>query len=919
MNKKLYLIDGHAQIYSAFFAPTGGQFSTPSGEPTNATMIFTSVMLKLLRRQQPDMMAVAMDAPGPTFRHEMFAEYKANRPSMPDELRRQIDRIEEILVAMGIPILRVKGYEADDVIGTVVQQASGRGYETYICSRDKDLEQLLDDSVVMYDPKSDQVMDAAALQKAKGISPGQVVDVLALAGDTSDNIPGVPDVGPKTAAGWINKYGSLDELLAQQDKIGGKRGDNLRNNLEQLELSRRLVTIDREVPIELDWSAMEVRKADVGRLRQIFAELGFRRLEGQIEEVFEGGAPGVAARGGEQQGKSPTGKATDAETTKQRAVKCKYHLVDTAEGFEGFLKKLARQKVFALDTETTSVNPTAAELVGLSFCWDGVDAYYLPIRAPMGQKSLPVKKTLAALARILADRAVKKVGQNIKYDMVVLRRAGAQLGGVGFDTMVASYVLTAGVGRHNLDSMAWEYLGHKTIKLVELIGKGKNQLTFDLVDTGQAADYAAEDAAVTWALYEHLDGRLTVPGLRKLFEEVEMPLVEVLAEMEYQGVALDVPALKRMGVQLGRRLDELVGQIHQQAGCEFNVDSPKQLAEVLFGRLGLTPGKKTKTGASTDQEVLEKLCDEHPVAELMLEYRQLSKLSNTYVEKLPTRINADTGRLHASFNQTVAATGRLSSSDPNLQNIPVRTTLGQEIRRAFVAQAAGDVLLAADYSQIELRMLAHLSGDESLQEAFRSGQDIHRFVAGQVFGVGVDEVTSEQRNKAKAVNFGIIYGQSPYGLSRGIGMPVGQAKEFIDDYFRKYPSIKEYFDRVIEQARVDGYVETILGRQRVIADISSSNANRRKLGERMAVNTIVQGSAADMIKVAMINLHRQITDEKLAMKMILQVHDELVFELPASRADEYSELIRKQMSTAIKLGVPVTVDIGVGKNWLECK
>lgn len=917
MNKTLYIIDGHAQIYAAYYAPlSGGGLSAPDGEPTKATLIFTTMLLKLLKERRPDLLVVAMDAPGPTFRHEQYKEYKANRPPIPEDLPTQIQRIDQILEAMRIPVFRSPGYEADDLIGTLANRAVQEGYQVVICSKDKDLEQLLGPMVKMYDPRSDQEVTVESLLNDKGITPEQVIDTLALVGDASDNIPGVPDVGPKTALQWIQQYGSLDNLLAHAADVKGKRGDNLRANADLARLSRQLATINCQVPMQFAWEDMAVKVADRAALEKLFLQLDFRRLLGQLNVI----APATA--GAEVTGPTESPVSVPAslfDMAPPVSSSATYHLVDTLPAFEGFLEQLRQQRAFAVDTETTSSNPVAAVLVGLSFSWEPGVGYYLPVKAPLGQQSLLKEGVIKALGPILADPNVKKTGQNIKYDLIVLRRAGFEVAGVDFDTMVASYILDSSRMRHNLDSLALDYLGHETIKLESLLGKGKNMLTFDMVDTRLAADYSGEDSEVTWRLRQCFEQRLVDPELRRLFETVEMPLVEVLAAMELHGVAIDVPCLRKMGNELGKRLGELSDEIQKQAGCSFNVDSPKQLSDVLFNKLGLPSVKKTQTGDSTDQEVLESLRWQHPVAELMLEYRQLSKLQNTYVEKLPTMIHPQTDRIHASFNQTVTATGRLSSSDPNLQNIPVRTELGQEIRRAFVAQKTDDTLLAADYSQIELRLLAHFSRDQALREAFASGQDIHRFVAAQVYGVPLEEVTSAQRSKAKAVNFGIIYGQTPYGLSRGIGVSVEEAKRFIDDYFARYPAISTFMESTLQQARQEGGVRTILGRRRMIDGLNSKNVSQRKLAERMAINTVIQGSAADMIKVAMVNLHRRILRENLPLKMILQVHDELVFELPRAAVETYSPIIEHEMITAIPVEVPIVVDIGAAPNWLECK
>ncbi|MBN1436793.1 MAG: DNA polymerase I [Sedimentisphaerales bacterium] len=910
MKKSLYIVDGHAQIYAAYYAPMGGQLSSPSGEPTKATLIFTTMMQKLVRQRRPDYLVVTMDAKGPTFRHEMYADYKATRPPMPEDLPKQIERIEQILTAMGVVIVRKEGYEADDLIGTLAKRGRAEGLDVYICSKDKDLEQLLTDGVVMYDVKKGEEHGVQWLAQEKGIAPGQVPDVLALQGDTSDNIPGVPDVGPKTALQWIQKYGSVAGVIEHQDEIKGKRGENLRAGLEQLKLSLELTKINCEVPLEeLDWEALAIGGADEKALAQLYTELGFKKLLTQLDEEV------VAA----------AAEAGGNEALPAAPKEVKYVLVDNEQLLEQLAQVLAKQKIFALDTETTGLNPVAAELVGLSFSWQAGLGYYLPIKGPMGAKCLDWELVRERLGGMLTDAKVHKVGQNIKYDMIVLERAGVKLAGVVFDTMVASYVLDSSRARHSMDSMAEDYLGYETIKIEALIGKGKNQLTFDMVDLGIATEYAAEDADITWRLYEYLNKRMTDDDLRRLFEQVEMPLVEVLAQMELNGVALDVPWLRKMSGQFSDRMGELLEDIYKQSGCEFNVDSPKQLAEVLFDKLGLKSTKRTsggKSGAksrSTDQEVLEALQWEHPVPGMVLEYRKLAKLKNTYVDKLPTMICSDTKRVHASFNQTVTATGRLSSSNPNMQNIPIRSDKGQEIRRAFVPGQEGYVILAADYSQVELRFMAHLSGDEALIKAFKSGQDIHRYVAAQVYGKNPEDVTSDERAKAKGVNFGIMYGQTAYGLSRAIGVPVEEAQQFIDEYFGRYKDVQGFVERVIERAKKEGAVRTILGRRRPIQDLNSKNYNIRRLAERMAVNTVVQGSAADLIKLAMLALHKRIAKEQLEMRMLLQVHDELVFELPREKVDEYSEIVRQEMSRAMELKVPITVDVGWGENWLECK
>jgi DNA polymerase-1 len=901
MAKKLYIIDGHAHIYAAYYAPMR-PLTSPSGEPTKAVYVFTTAVLGLLERDKPDMLVVAMDSKGPTFRTKIYTEYKAHRPPMPEDMPAQIDRIEQILKAMNIPILRVDGFEADDIIGTLARCASAEGIDTYICSKDKDMLQLLGKHVFAYDMKTSKRMDVKTMKAQMGVGPQQFVDVLALQGDTADNVPGVADVGPKTALEWISKYGSLENIYEHADEIKGKRGQNLRNSKDIAFLSRELVTINRSAPVEADYKSFAVTEPDGQRLAELFTELGFSRLLTQL---------GLSAA--EKTSQTPGAEAK----TSGKSVKKDYQLIDTPDKLSKFLKELKGKKIFALDTETTSLDAMRADLVGMSFSWQPGKAYYLAIRVPLGQKHLEMSEVRDKLKGILTDEKVKKVGQNIKYDLNILRNAGLAVRGICFDTMVASYCLDAERRGHSLDVMAGDFLGYDTIAISSLIGKGRNQLTFDMVDTAAATEYAAEDADITFRLYEYLKARLQrQPAIEKLFEEVEMPLVSVLAEMEYAGVSLDVKLLKKMSHELNEMVEALKENIYEKAGGVFNIDSPKQLSEVLFDRLGLTSVRTGKTLRSTDAAVLEQLQYQHNVVPLILEYRQLVKLQNTYVDKLGQLINPRTNRVHASFNQTVTATGRLSSSDPNLQNIPIRTELGRKIRRAFVPADKKDCIVSADYSQIELRLLAHFSGDKQLKKAFDEDEDIHRFVASQIYGVEPEDVTSQMRSNCKAVNFGIIYGQGPFGLSRTIGITQAEAKKFIADYFDRYSSIRDFMDKSIQQAKKDGYAETILGRRRRITSLGSKNFNKRTQAERMAINTIVQGSAADLIKVAMINIQRKIDADKLHVKMILQIHDELVFELPKQEAKKHSKWIVKEMSSAIKLDVPLKVDITIGPTWL---
>lgn len=905
MAKELYIIDGHAHIYAAYYAPMRGQLSGPTGEPTKAVYIFTTALVGLIQRRQPAMLVVALDSKAPTFRSDIYPDYKANRPPMPDDLPGQIDRIEQILEAMNIPVLRVDGFEADDIIGTLAKRAGADGHDCLLCSKDKDLLQLLDEHVSMYDIKTDTLTDVAAMVEKMGVRPDQFIDCLALQGDTSDNVPGVPDVGPKTALSWIQKYGSIENLYEHVDEIKGKRGDNLRKFKDQAHLSRELVTINCDVPLEIDYNDLALKKPDESRLALLFTELGFSRVLAQM---------GLKAES------SDTEPAAQERNTHDAIPDTKdYQLIDTPAKFETFYAELKKQKLFAVDTETTSTEAMRADLVGLSFCWEPGRAFYLPVKAPLGATHLEIETVREKLAPVLADEKVKKIGQNIKYDMLVLKNAQMPIQGIHFDTMVASYCLDP-ERSHSMDRMAADFLGYECIPISSLIGKGKNQLTFDMVDTAAACDYAAEDADVTFRLYLYLRQRLDgEPQLKELFEDVEMPLVAVLAAMEYNGVSLDTHVLRKMSGEIAETLKAVTEQIYEQASAVFNIDSPKQLAEVLFDKLGLTPIRMGKTGRSTDAAVLEQLAGQHPVIGLVLQYRMLTKLKTTYVDKLGSLINSRTGRVHASFNQTVTATGRLSSSGPNLQNIPIRTELGSRVRSAFVPAREGDCILSADYSQIELRLLAHFSKDEALLAAFAADQDIHCFVASQIFGVPIEEVTHEMRSRSKAVNFGVIYGQGAFGLSRSVGISLTEAKQFIDNYYARYSAIRAFMDECIDRAKQTGYAETILHRRRRIANLHSKNGNKRAQAERLAVNTVIQGSASDLIKIAMQTIHREIEIRYPQITMILQVHDELVFEVPTDEAHSHAKWIAKKMTSAIKLDVPLKVDFNIGPNWLADK
>lgn len=909
MAKTFYILDGHAQIYRAYYAPFR-DLTSPSGEPTRATYVFTQMLLNLLRDRKPDYFAMAMDVSDKTvFRCEIDPQYKANRDPAPEDLHLQADRIVTIVTALGVPIHRVDGFEADDVMATIVDRLADRDIDIYLVSRDKDLEQLMDDHVRMFNPSKDEIVDATTMLEKKGYSPAQAVDVQTLAGDSTDNIPGVPGIGIKTAAKLVNQYGSAQAVIDNAEKLTPKMRERVRAFADQLAITRRLVTLRRDVPMEFDLEACRTDRFRVDPLREIFDELGFHRLHESLDRLR--GQPSSAPE-------SERAATPDAPEPKPPIERGRYEAIDTTAKLEAFVDKLAEQDVFAFDTETTGLNPVRADLVGLSFAWRAGEAYYLPVRSAMGEV-LPIDAVIDKLGPIFANAAVGKVGQNIKFDILVLRQVGIRVAGVVFDTMLASALLDPLAPSHRMDSLVKAHIGHDMIPISDLIGKGRNQITIDLVAPDLVSEYAAEDADFTWRLFEVLGKRMKGSNVEPLFRQTELPLIDVLVEMEHNGIAIDVDRLATLGAEMVTRIAELQGDIHRVVGHGFNIDSPKQLAVVLFDELGLDVIRKTKTGRSTDADTLSTLegRTDHPLPGLVRSYRELTKLKGTYVDTLPKMVTPRTGRIHTSFHQTGAVTGRLSSSDPNLQNIPVRTEMGRRIRAAFVAGVPDNVLLTADYSQIELRLLAHFCKDSALIAAFAAGQDIHRAVAAQVNGVPVDEVTSEQRSAAKAVNFGIIYGQSAFGLSRTLGIPVGEAKAFIDMYFMRYPGIRLFIDRCIADARTHGFAQTMLGRRRPVPELLSRNRMQVAAGERIAVNTVVQGSAADLIKRAMIGIHREITIGKLPCKMLSQVHDELIFEVPKRDVEAVAACVKDKMESALPLDVPIVVDVAWDFAWAK--
>jgi len=909
MTDTLYLIDGHSQIYRAYYAPFR-DLTSPTGEPTRATFVFCQMLLSFIRDRKPTYLAMAVDGPAQKLRRrKIYPDYKITRKPAPEDFHPQAKRIMEVVRKMGIPVLELEGYEADDILATAAARLACPQLDVVLVSRDKDLDQLVGPHCTLYDPMNDEMTDAAGIERQKGYRPDQAVEVQTLTGDSTDNIPGVPGVGPKTAAKLIARYGTAEEVIAHACEQTPKLKENLQAAAATIELSRKLVTLDRDAPIELSLDAMRLTRIDGNAVRPVFAELGFNKLMDVLDSM------GV---GGRDQGKVDVKAAAQAAGGQTTAADFDYRLVDTPEALDQLIRELAGVKRLSVDTETTGTDPMRAELVGISLAWRPGAAVYVPVAGPLGSRTLDVGLLRRKLGPILADESVTKVGQNLKYDMLVLGQAKMPVAGPMFDTLVAAHVLDSTRTTYKLDALAAEYVNHRCIPIEDLIGRGKNQTTMNTVATDVVAQYAAEDADVALRLADVLAGLLDQQGLTKLFYDLEMPLVPVLARMERTGIMLDRRVLGRLENELSKQADSLRGRIIAAAGRPFNPDSPKQLAVVLFDELKLPPLRKTKTGQSTDSSVLEELAVEHELPALVLDYRKLTKLLGTYLTALGQYVLPRDGRVHTSFHQTGTVTGRLSSSDPNLQNIPIRTDEGRMIRSAFVAPE-GCVLLSADYSQVELRVLAHFCGDETLRAAFAEGQDIHRTVAAEVFGVRPDEVTPDMRAKAKTVNFGIIYGQTAYGLSVSLRIPRKDAGEFIDRYKARFPKIDEFLAQCVSQARRQGYVETIFGRRRRVPDIESKNPQARSSAERLAINSVVQGSAADLIKQAMVNIARRIDAESRPSRMLLQIHDELVFEVPERAVQAEQEMIVHEMTSAIALDVPLKVDVGVGPNWMEAK
>lgn len=918
---KLFLIDAYALIYRSYYAFIKNPRINSKGMNTSAIFGFVNSLEDVLKRENPTHIAVGFDPSGPTFRHEAFENYKAQREETPEVIRQSVPIIKDIIRAYNIPILEVPRYEADDVIGTIAKQAAQEGFEVYMMTPDKDYGQLVDAHIYMYRPKFGgdyEIMGVPeVLQKYGLTSTDQVIDLLGLMGDSSDNIPGCPGVGEKTAQKLLTEFGSIENLLANTDQLKGAQKKKVEENAEQIRFSKFLATIKTDVPIRFDASGCVREKPDEAKLTEIYTELEFRTFINKLGGEEKKPLPKAPVQGSLFDIFTPEPPSDFKYSTLAdlKSTPHSYYLVDTEEKQIDLARFLNDQPFFAFDTETDGIDPLRAGLVGMSFAVKENEAWYVPVPA----HSVEAAKVISHFIPALETPRSMKIGQNIKFDLLVLRKYGVRVTGPLFDTMIAHYLLNPEL-RHGMDYLAETYLQYKTVPIEDLIGpRGKNQLCMRDIPVAQVAEYAAEDADVTLKLKNYFAPELKKEGLESLFFDMEMPLIYVLAEMEMSGVTLDTAALKQSSEELTRVMNALEQEIYELAGRQFNINSSRQVGEVLFDRLKLDEkAKKTKTGVySTSEDILEKLRNKHPVVGKILEYRGLKKLLSTYIDALPALIHSDTGKIHTSFNQAVTATGRLSSTNPNLQNIPVRDELGREIRKAFTADNADCLFFSADYSQIELRIMAHLSGDQHMIEAFRSGEDIHAATAAKIYGIPVEEVSSDMRRKAKTANFGIIYGISVFGLAERLGIPRSESKELIDGYFRSYPRIKEYMDESIKVAKEKGYVETIFKRKRFLPDINSHNAVVRGYAERNAINAPIQGSAADIIKLAMIRIYNRFEAEGLKSKMILQVHDELNFNVFKEEFEQVKQIVLEEMENVMQLQVPLIADCGQGVNWLE--
>lgn len=916
--KRLFLLDAYALIFRAYYAFIRNPRVNSKGLNTSAIFGFTNSLLEVLNKENPTHIAVAFDPSGPTFRNEMYEAYKANREATPEDIKKAVPYIKQILEAFNINVIQKDGFEADDVVGTLSKKAADAGFKTFMVTPDKDYAQLVTENTVMYKPKSSgneiEQWGIPEIKKKFSVDkPEQVIDLLALWGDSADNIPGCPGIGEKRAKDIIGKYGSIDNVYKHIDDFKGKQKDNLINHKEQVELSRKLVTIEQDVPIEFDEKMFLHESPDLEKLKPVFEELEFKTLWEKIAGKPDNSPTQGSLFGDDSNEQSSTQFNTGNKTLEN--TEHQYYLIDSQQALDSLAADLSVQKEFCIDTETTGLDVWNNELVGLSFSFEKGEAYYVPVPEDKKESEKIVKRFEA----VLTDPKILKVGQNLKYDYLMLKRYGVEMQGPFFDSMVAHHLVQPGL-KHNMDFLAETYLKYTPVSITELIGpKGKKQGSMRDIDKEKVKEYAGEDADITLQLKAPLLKELEELRMTDLFEKTEMPLLKVLADMEYTGVVLDTRALADYAKKLQERINTLEKEIIDLAGTRFNVASPRQVGEVLFEKLKIDDkAKKTKSGQySTNEETLQKLKDKHPILEKILDFRGFKKLLNTYVEALPKLVNKETGRLHTSFNQAVVVTGRLSSSNPNLQNIPIREEEGREMRKAFVVSDDQHLFLSADYSQVELRLMAHLSEDKHLLDAFNRGEDIHAATAAKIFDVSQDDVTGDMRRKAKTANFGIIYGISAFGLSERLNIPRGEAKGIIDGYFESFPGVKEYMDKVIAQARHKGYVETMFGRRRYLPDINSRNRVVRGVAERNAINAPIQGAAADIIKMAMVGVARAFDEKGLKSKMVLQVHDELNFEVDKDEVEEVKEIVKKEMESAVSLKVPLEVDMGVGENWLE--
>jgi DNA polymerase I len=937
--ERLFLLDGMALAYRAYYSFITRPLINSKGENTSAIYGFVTALMKILEDEKPEHIAVVFDTKGPTFRHKKFPDYKATRQKMPEDMSSQMEKLKDVVKSFNVPSIELPGFEADDIIGTLARRAEKENVITFMVTPDKDYMQLISSKIKMYKPGKGggevEIIDETGVKEKFGVRPDQVIDVLGLIGDSSDNVPGVPGIGPKTATPLIQRFGSIPSLYDQLDAVQQKGiREKLASNKDLAFLSRELVTIDINAPVQIDFHQLKATNAQASKLIKVFDELEFKTLSGRLRTLEK---YTFSSSSNQEMAEVISAVADTREQLPHGDISSDQHqyicMMDLAD-LRTLCKQLATKKHVVIDTETTSQNAFLAKLVGISLCFQERQAFYIPIKSSGTRDGelfadttvshepnhtsagLPLEHVLKELKPILENPAIGKIGQNIKYDMLVFHCHGVEVAGTEFDTMVGSYILRAD-GQHSLDAIAMEFLNYKMVSFEELVGKGKKQKHITEVPIESVVQYSAEDADITMRVYGRLLDKLKEKELIKLCKEIEFPLIDVLKRMEATGICLDSQYLKEMSKNLKAQIKDLVDDILKFAGETFNINSTQQLGDILFKRLGLRTVRKTKTGFSTDVNVLEELRGDHPIIERLLEYRQISKLKSTYVDALPGLVNPKTGRVHASFNQTVAATGRLSGSDPNLQNIPIRTELGRAIRKAFIPEKGDSVMMSADYSQIELRVMAHVSGDEGLMEAFLNKEDIHSSTAAKIFGVNIADVTPLMRRKAKEVNFGIMYGIGPFGLSNRLEISQVEAKEIIKRYFERFPKVKQYINETISTARSRGYVSTLTGRRRYLPEITSRNQNTRGNAERQAINMPIQGTAADMIKIAMINIDRAIRDSHMQSRMLLQVHDELVFEIPTTEQASMITIVQERMRNAMPLAVPIEVELGTGRNWLE--